>query len=496
MKYYKYISGLVLCFLVLAACSTPSGSGSKTISAITIKSDTNVFTLALGATLQLSVEIQGNNLTTADKTVTWSHPTEDQAIATVNATTGLVTAGSQTGETTITATSTLDSSKTANVTITVTDGNTPTITSVMITNTLLTLTLGSTLQLEVDVQGDNLSEADKAVTWSSDNQAIAIVDAATGLVTAGTQVGQADITATSTLDSSKTTTVTITVTDGNTPTITSVVITNTLLTLTLGSTLQLEVDVQGDNLSEADKAVTWSSNNQAIATVDAAGLVNAGTTQVGQAIVTATSVLDTTKSHDVIITVISPSNDPCVPDNTADDCDRDNDGLTNKEEADQGTNPDDPDSDNDDVSDGDEVANGTDPNDPNSLPEIFALINNSCDSSVAIGSTCNITVSFLGSIATFSGFQFVPTFVNAAFVVEQVTAIGLTTGTGWDVQLGASGIAGVTIDNPATAPGELLRVTLKRNTAVTDNLSLANLKVADANNAPINTIVSATLHLP
>jgi uncharacterized repeat protein (TIGR01451 family) len=56
-------------------------------------------------------------------------------------------------------------------------------------------------------------------------------------------------------------------------------------------------------------------------------------------------------------------NNPCVPDNNAGSCDRDQDGLTNAEETLYGTNPDDADTDDDGINDGSEV-NGTPSSDP------------------------------------------------------------------------------------------------------------------------------------
>jgi uncharacterized repeat protein (TIGR01451 family) len=58
-------------------------------------------------------------------------------------------------------------------------------------------------------------------------------------------------------------------------------------------------------------------------------------------------------------------NNPCIPSNTADTCDRDGDGLTNAEESFYGTNPDLPDTDGDGagLNDGQEV-NGNPPSDP------------------------------------------------------------------------------------------------------------------------------------
>lgn len=47
--------------------------------------------------------------------------------------------------------------------------------------------------------------------------------------------------------------------------------------------------------------------------------------------------------------------------------DSDDDGLSDEEEEDLGTDPNDPDSDDDGIDDGDEVDCGSDPNDPNSV---------------------------------------------------------------------------------------------------------------------------------
>ncbi|MFN6073963.1 MAG: CotH kinase family protein, partial [Fluviicola sp.] len=69
-----------------------------------------------------------------------------------------------------------------------------------------------------------------------------------------------------------------------------------------------------------------------------------------------------------------PANtDPCIPNPNAGPCDQDGDGLTNSEEAAEGTSPTNPDTDGDGINDGTEVTNGTDPLDlcdpPNALPE-------------------------------------------------------------------------------------------------------------------------------
>ncbi len=60
-----------------------------------------------------------------------------------------------------------------------------------------------------------------------------------------------------------------------------------------------------------------------------------------------------------------PANlDPCIPNNTAPNCDFDGDGLTYSEEVSNGTNYDNPDTDGDGINDGTEVTNGSDPLNP------------------------------------------------------------------------------------------------------------------------------------
>lgn len=58
------------------------------------------------------------------------------------------------------------------------------------------------------------------------------------------------------------------------------------------------------------------------------------------------------------------NNDPCIPNANAGPCDQDGDGLTNAQEATEGTNPTNPDTDGDGINDGSEVTASTDPLDP------------------------------------------------------------------------------------------------------------------------------------
>ncbi len=87
---------------------------------------------------------------------------------------------------------------------------------------------------------------------------------------------------------------------------------------------------------------------------------------------------------------------------TVNDCivDTDNDGLTDGEEGDLGTNPNDPDSDDDGINDGDEVLNGSDPLDacdPNLTPDC-----NPEDIDIAIEKTVDVIAPLVGDEITFT----------------------------------------------------------------------------------------------
>src|SRR5574343_417700 len=75
------------------------------------------------------------------------------------------------------------------------------------------------------------------------------------------------------------------------------------------------------------------------------------------------STVDT--DGDGVFDEADPANtDPCIPNVNAGPCDQDGDGLTNTEEATEGTDPTNPDTDGDGLMDGEETTLGTDPNNP------------------------------------------------------------------------------------------------------------------------------------
>jgi uncharacterized protein YjdB len=136
------------------------------------------------------------------KNVTWS--SNNTSVATVNSTTGLVTAVAN-GSAVITATSVSDNTKKGTCTVTVTSP--AAVTSVSVSASTASVAAGSTVALSATVSPTN---ALQGVTWSSDNSSVASVSSS-GVVS-GLFVGTAVIKATSTSDATKSASTTVTVT--------------------------------------------------------------------------------------------------------------------------------------------------------------------------------------------------------------------------------------------------------------------------------------------
>jgi uncharacterized protein YjdB len=155
------------------------------------------------------------------------------------------------------------------------------VSGVSLDQTSYSLAVGETGQLTATVAPANASN--KNVTWTSDNEAVATVDA-TGKVTA-VSAGTANITVT-TADGGFTATCAVTVQGGaSSKPVSGVSLDKTSDSLTVGETGQLTATVQPADASNKD--VTWSSDNEAVATVDATGKVTA--VSVGTANITVTT---------------------------------------------------------------------------------------------------------------------------------------------------------------------------------------------------------------
>ena len=250
--------------------------------------------MSLGAKVQLTATVlDGNGQPVTDATVTWE--SSDEAVATVSAQ-GLVTAVNN-GVARVTATS---GSATAGIDVRVMQS----AGSIVIAPMEATLmSLGATVQLTATVLDQNgQSVEDAVVTWQSGDEAVATVSAQ-GLVTA-VMNGTARVMATS---GAATSGIDVTVMQSAG----SIVIAPLEATLmSLGATVQLEATVlDGNGQPVAGAVVTWQSNDDAIATVSAQGLVTAvtnGVTRVTATSGAATSGIDVTVLQSAGSIVIAP----------------------------------------------------------------------------------------------------------------------------------------------------------------------------------------------
>ena len=279
--------------LVISACGGGDSSGpapdpTPRVTAVSVTPSTH--TMAVGDQMQFNATV--NAVNGASTGVSWA--TSNASVATVSSS-GLVQAVTV-GSVTITATSSFDATKSGTASITVNPK--PAVNSVAISPTAPVVVVGQSLTLTATVSV--VGGASTAVTWSTSNASIVSVSPA-GAIT-GVAVGNANVTATSTADPTKSATVPVVV-NPVTPAVQSVVVTPANPIVVIGNQLQLTANVTA--VGGASTAVTWSTSNAAIATVSPAGQVS-GVAQ-GNATITATSVFDATKAGTVNLTVSPPS---------------------------------------------------------------------------------------------------------------------------------------------------------------------------------------------
>jgi len=247
--------------------------------------------MAIGSTLQLTGSgVLSNGVTFLESYLTWTSSNPD--IAGVDST-GLVTAGTTTGEITITATET-DSHTNVSGTTVVT---VCTVSAIAVTPVNPSMAISTTYQFTATATLSQLSSGvsptqivTSYMTWTSSNDAIATVDT-TGIVTAGTITGIATITATqgdSILVPGDTPIVAETVLTVTDTALTSIAVTADNTSITTGLTQPLTATGTYEDATTAviTSSMTWSSSDTTIATVDTTGLVTA--VSPGTATITAT----------------------------------------------------------------------------------------------------------------------------------------------------------------------------------------------------------------
>ncbi|RRQ49956.1 hypothetical protein DZC72_05065 [Maribacter algicola] len=230
----------------------------------------NVVNLQVGETFQLNAITEPANAT--DQGVSWI--SNDPSIASIDATTGLVTAVGP-GEIDVTVT-TNDGGFRASALIRVagTPQNPIAVYNVLTSPSQVNLQVGETFLLNAITEPANAT--DQSVSWISNDPSIATIDATTGLVTAN-GAGEIDVTVT-TNDGGYKASALIKVIGGPAPNISvyNVLVSPKVLTLNVGETFLLNAIVEPDNAT--NKNVRWFSNDPTIVSVDPdSGLVTANT---------------------------------------------------------------------------------------------------------------------------------------------------------------------------------------------------------------------------
>ena len=280
-----------------ATITVTTEDGGKTATCKVTVSDTEIkvtgvtlnktaLTLNIGANETLTATVAPADAT--NKKVTWK--SSDAAVATVDAN-GKVTAV-KAGEATITVT-TEDGGKTATCKVTVQ----PKLVS-EITLAALAIYVGESKAITATVKPDDATN--KALTWTSSDETVATVDA-TGKVT-GKKIGTATITATARDGSGVSGSCTVTVVS------TVKKVTVEPATLTLGKNKSYTLTATVNAQPGTDTGVTWTSSDETVATVDAAGKVTA-TDKAGTVTITATSKADPSKQGTCTIKVSGDQTD-------------------------------------------------------------------------------------------------------------------------------------------------------------------------------------------
>jgi uncharacterized protein YjdB len=253
--HYQDVRGgaIALSLVLLASCKSKED---PTVAVTGVSLDKPAVELTEGETTVLKATVNPSNAT--EKTIAWS--SDNPSVAAVS--NGTVTAV-KAGSATVTVT-TQDGGKTARCAVTV-KAKTVAVTGISLNKASLTLTEGGSETLTAAVAPENATN--QQVNWSSADNQVATVDNA-GKVTA-VKIGETTVKAT-TEDGGKTAECKVTVTK---VAVSSITLSKSAYSLDVGQSIQLAATVQPDNASFP--SLTWKSSNEAVATVDAGGLVKA-----------------------------------------------------------------------------------------------------------------------------------------------------------------------------------------------------------------------------
>ncbi len=253
--------------------------------------------MGMGGSIQLEAVVLPQNATNPN--IRWSIEGSEDA-ATVSAT-GLVTAKAE-GMAVIRATSTFDSSKYAECTVTVAPPVIP-VTAVSLSAEALSIEAGQSSQLTAEVIPESATNKEVIWTLQSESEDNVAEVSSSGLVTA-INAGTAVIRATSTFDDSKYAECTVTVTLPVIP-VTEVSLSTEALSIAAGQSGRLTARVAPENAT--NKEVIWTVQSESadnVAEVSSSGLVTAN--NLGTAVIRAASAADASLYAECTVTVNSP----------------------------------------------------------------------------------------------------------------------------------------------------------------------------------------------
>ena len=250
----------------------------KDVQVTSISLDKTSESITVGGTVTLVPIITPD--TAANQSLAWS--TSDKGVAVVDGN-GVVT-GKKVGTATITVKS--GNGKTATAKIKVVSTETP-IESISLNATSKEMVIGETFLLKVTVLPEDATN--KTVTWSSSDKTVATVS--NGRVSAR-KVGTATITAKT--KNGKTATFKVTITRIE---VESVSIDKANILMSIGSTVTVNATVKPSDAE--DKSITWSSSDNAVATVDSTGRIKG--VKEGTAVITAKASSGVTDTVNVTV---------------------------------------------------------------------------------------------------------------------------------------------------------------------------------------------------
>lgn len=249
----------------------------------------NSLALAPQETSSLVASIAPSNAT--DKTVTWT-TSSNKVTLTPNGLNCTVT-GVSDGNATVTVT-TNDGSYTATCSVVV--SSTIAVTGVALNKSTESLGIGDTTTLTATISPANATN--KNVTWSANNQNVALTPNGLSCEVEGATAGTSVVTVTTT-DGSFTATCNITISAAPIP-VTAIALDKSTSSLEEGETEQLSVTFTPSDAT--DKSLTWTSSDSTVATVSSTGLVTA--VGEGTATITATTTNNISDSCTYTVTTL------------------------------------------------------------------------------------------------------------------------------------------------------------------------------------------------